>query len=389
MFKVFLFSVSFGFLSVPVLSMEVGNDRLSEVVAELERCTQLEFYGGNCYCVSLDGNKRGFNSNVLKKALEQKIARETFNKPQFPVLGDVFQQIFKCFLNSKKKIAFDSFNGLVRELIFRLHMVLNFENFLKTVRFNSPGDDSFVLPEDYWQAEGAYFDEDKDSMTFYVHGSYAPKNQVSPLQAIQEIEKVPTVLDCSGAAMAHAYLSLSTAVPPGKFNAFFTDGRKLFLSTFRANFFDEGKDEFVENPIFEEGILQEKTISDLAELTPGDIVYFENHPEYEDINPLGSASGEYAVYLGYSALNNRMFVGHGLTRCSFDKAIASLEEEFQDSMRLIPKCDRPKTLRNKDKNAKYKGTDILGKTYPSLSTTIFEIGAFRSGAAPHVKTLTK
>ena len=365
-FKYFIrLVIGFYFCSLPLRSMDDNR---------FVNCSKIVFSKDNTYYIYNHAKISVDSACIGAKILDDTRVRDVFSN--LDVVA-IVKEIISSFVLQNEKIKFESYDGLINEIKFRLHMIADFPRFIHKAEFNNDDNDAFILPMKYWVANGAYVLSENGELVHHEHGSYIPRSSFSSHEAISSCENADLVLDCSGAAMAIAYFSLSKVLSVSQFNEFFTGSRVLSLSTFAVSFPDEKTGDFRENIIFHENILAEKIVTQLQELTPGDIVYFANHPEYEEIAPRGNSYGEYAIYTGL--INDKsMFIGHGITKSSYSEIIHVLEKAFQKSLGKL-QGKRPKRLKGTKKSARSLDNDFLDATYPSMSTTVYKIGAFQVG----------
>lgn len=275
-------------------------------------------------------------------------------------INTICNQILDGIFNSKRNI-FLTLPNLIREIKHRINMAYGFDLFLGRVDYNKGRDDRFVLPS-CWITRPCQFEGDTHHQPF-LDGAYTVKSEISCFQAIQTCKTSDLILDCSGAAMTYSYISLSDVVGATEFNQNFVHDT-FYLSTFNTLLCGRSSDAPVANPFFEL-VTSEFHITDLSELIPGDIVYFQNYPDYSEKHKFGYCSGEYAVFVGNIG-GKPHFRGHGIETASYDAFIKALKVAYGKT-----------PTKGQLELWKEEAKDLIDSSFPGLCKTIYVINYFR------------
>jgi hypothetical protein len=274
--------------------------------------------------------------------------------------------IINALVNSREDFEI-TLENLIHEVTYRLIAASTYDKFLDNVSYNTNKNDNLELPRN-WDARVCQIIGDKHNEPI-VGGAYVPSNNITYFEAIQSCKDTDMILDCGSAAMLHSYISLSDVLGPD-FNHIFKDD-VFYIATFNAELC--GKTEggsTVENPFFYK-IVKEVDISDFKEIIPGDIVYFQNYPNYAEKHPLGLGSGEYAICTGIEG-GEPLFKGHGIGPFPRGKIFSWLNGLFARDSKDNPKANHMKAQAD-GPDAKY----MINNSFPGVSRTIYRFSYFR------------
>jgi len=325
-----------------------------------------------------------------------------------PENADVqIQMIIAHMMRSSSGISFATVENACREIYFRLMMISGAEGLAEHTEYcMDPNDDSYKFFSDTkktkkskkWKSIKC---QEKQAKKYknVTNSAFTFSTDSTPYEAIMSCYEGCQELDCVGFALTHTMGSLAHALGEEEFNKIFSE--HLVIAPLNVFFGNEHNS----LPILNEGILVEETIESYAELLPGDVVYFENLPDYEELDPTGYWAGEYCIYLGTDIKGVQMFVGLGLYARPPEGVIEELstqyiavynidqDKKYEDGLataKLQPKQSRQKALKKvkkpvhidfvpNQKKQKLKGWHhIVGGAYPGLSKQIYRLYFFRN-----------
>jgi protein-glutamine gamma-glutamyltransferase len=204
----------------------------------------------------------------------------------------VAQAIFQA-----KKFEFESNDSWKAELQARAAIIQAIADLNRTpARFASAN--TWSLPVDSWTPV-------KIVGSGKVQGAFIPKKDVSAAQAIQAIfgAEKPCLLDCSSAIMIAFYRGLLQAVGEDTFNRR-KDPLVICPTGVEKVTLTQGD---ISVPFYAKEV-ESVTLTSVADLIPGDWVYFLNFPTYETSHAKTAAwAGEHMIYAG-----NERYVGFGI-----------------------------------------------------------------------------
>lgn len=282
-------------------------------------------------------------------------------KERYKKIFDTASSIFNKMLSSRHAILI-TLPNLINEIKHRVNMVLEFDEFLQLVDYNKAKDDSFKLPPCFIPRIGQ-LEGDKHQVPV-LNGAYTD-SLGCPFQAIQTCKGKQLVLDCGGATMVYSYISLSDVLGLNEFNAIFNNAT-FYISTFNSLLTNQSGIP-ISNPFFER-VVTETDIKNLDELIPGDIVYFQNYPDYAKIHEDGIASGEYAIYVGMID-GEHYFRGHGIETNSYNGFVARLKKSYG----AAPSDHQLGAW-------KKEASSMIFNCFPGICKTVYVVSYFREKA---------
>jgi len=347
----------------------------------LETILDSEIYFENGSIVSTRANRRSATTRINLSISEfirlyTDLAQAThLSALNGPANQSLIEMILTQMMHSPYRISFASFLDACMEIHYRLMMISRFSVLTDATSYNSIDDDSFVL-NSQWTSIPVYFKDGKKWKEQH-NAAFKVKNPSKAYSAITSCYQGEQTLDCSGAVITHMYGSLALTLGEDAFNSLVQKNPNiLILSTMNANFRfpktqGKGLGERVGPPLIHFGLIDEVEMEGLEEILPGDVVYFVNHPNYEEFHPQGYYAGEWCVYLGVGSNGQPLFAGLGMPPQSFASVIQTLKRAYEDD--LGQKFPEDESFEEEDIDG------IIGDHFPSLDTTIYSMRNFRSG----------
>ena len=229
-----------------------------------------------------------------------------------------------------------------------------------------------------WRAVGAFHTDDQNRRVNDLNTAFAPRAGTAaapydPLAAINQVFNIAGgntkyYLDCASASVLAVYRGFAHALESleqGYFNEFFGDSEDKVV------IHPEGVEGVTvpggtpDKPPPSKDLMEEKEISDMKELLPGDVVYWRNYEDYEQThggadNAGAAWAGEWSVYMG-----NEQFQGFGVVKTNFGGMVQKLMSAYNAGIKT-KKDRRSERLRVN----KLSGIETLDGYLPGIDTAI-------------------
>ncbi|WP_051967293.1 hypothetical protein [Kitasatospora mediocidica] len=235
----------------------------------------------------------------------------------------VAREIIGRFLASGKDVAFTT-AAFIAELVMRLTLVkyMGYVNSEESPYRYDFAADRWTMPPTWKNVPGLDSDDERNDTV-----AFAPKIPDKSYEAVVDLfSRAPSesyYADCSTTIVALHYRALAEALEKNAFNRTFAGKVATAPAGVQTG---NAEGEFDDPPITGlVTLIPGRDIASLDELLPGDWVYFENYPDYDETHKGPSAvwAGEHAVYMG-----NGEYQGFGVERQPYDAMVKKMIDNY-------------------------------------------------------------
>ncbi|HEY1056843.1 MAG TPA: hypothetical protein VGE24_16975, partial [Emticicia sp.] len=259
--------------------------------------------------------------------------------------GVDINEILEQILSSSEILEYKTIDALKNDIIIRANKVLfTYE----TLNFEFSHGTLDIEKSNFWiplkPRDGA------ESKTIW-----GLKDGVSPFNAVRELNSSNVKVECGAGIQIVELLAIAKTLGQKTFDEKFTD----IVVSFNDIQSTDNRTGGMYN--FQKSGRPSRNISKIEDLIIGDLVYFENYPDYKEKCSDGSWMGENAIYQG-----NKMFWGHGVGEISESDIIDLLKNQYIKEVLKGNKSEL-KTIKTKE---------TTNGEYPGLSKEVFGIPSF-------------